>query len=184
VALVSFPKSLVREALFFSLAAAGSLCACSEGKQPDLLVQVCLRDDHGVSAFKSTLQSIAAREQMHYIDSSDAVAKDLKTVGATGDRMHIQNGLVHVSVEGGNGIGLSATNVGLNLYEVAVGFSDGPQLNESARFSGSVVKELSQQWQVKTVPAGSGALPDVNCAASAPSIVAPPNTSLERTRER
>lgn len=119
---------------------------------------------------------------MRYLDTSESTAQDLKTVGATGDRMHLKNRLVDVAVESGDGNGLSATNLGLNAYEVVVGFSDGPRVNESDRFSTIAIKELGQQWQVRIVPAGSGALPDEHCTENASVVVAPPNTSFERSR--
>ena len=169
-------------AILSIVAIAGVLGACTRGNGPDLLVQVCLRDEQGVAAFKSALRSIATAERMNYIDASATTARDLKVIGATDDRMHTTGGLVHVGIDGHGGVGLTAGNMGLDKYEVAIGFSNGPPDTERRKFSDVVVSELMRQWQVKVVPEGSGALPDENCKPEAPDGVAPPNKSLERTR--
>jgi hypothetical protein len=169
-------------AVLLTVAITGVVGACTRGKGPDLLVQVCLRDEQGVASFKSALQSIAAAERMKYIDASATTARDLKVIGATDDRMHTAGGLVHVGIEGHGGVGLTAGNMGLNKYEVAIGFSNGPPDAERRKFSDVVVSELLRRWEVKVVPEGSGALPDESCKPEAPYGVAPPNKS-ERTRE-
>jgi len=167
-----------------TVAIAGVLSACARGKGPDLLVQVCLRDEQGVASFKSALQSIARAERMKYVDASETTARDLKVIGATYDRMHAAGGLIHVGIEGQSGVGLTAGNMGLNKYEVAIGFSDSPPGTEQRRFSDLVVSKLVRQWQVKVVPTGSGALPDESCEPEVADGVAPPDKSLERTREK
>jgi len=60
-------------------------------------------------------------------------------------------------------MGVTAGNLGLPGYEVALGFSEGSSGAEAREFANKVVKRLEQHWQVEIVPAGTGAKPMGGC---------------------
>jgi hypothetical protein len=62
-----------------------------------------------------------------------------------------------------NGMGVTAINVGLPGYQVALGFSGSSDSSLARRFAEDVTKRLEQHWRVETVPAGSGATPKPGC---------------------
>jgi hypothetical protein len=162
----------------------GALCSCGTAQESFLTVQLCLKNEQGVATFKELMQSIAAAQKMRYVDASESTQKGLKTIGATGPNMHASGGLVYVGVEAEDGLGLSAGNIGLNMFDVALGITEGSRPVVARRFADVVVKELQQRWVVKTLPPRTGALPDPTCVTSNAGEDAPPNNSLERTRER
>ena len=59
--------------------------------------------------------------------------------------------------------GLTAANIGLPGYQVAIGFSDGP---DAQAFAKRVIDRLKMQWRVETIPSDKGALPLKSCGAS------------------
>jgi hypothetical protein len=89
---------------------------------------------------------------------------------------------MYVGVEANDGLGLSAGNIGLNKFDVALGITEGSRPVDARRFADVVVKELQQRWIVKTLPPRTGAFPDPTCVAPNAGEDAPPNKSLERTR--
>ena len=140
-------------ALLSSLAAALLLTSCT-GERPFLQVQLCVANAQGVDLFKTTMQDIAHDEQMRYIDGSEATTRDLKVLRPAGKNMHTDGRLVFVGVET-DGYGLSGGNLGLNTYDISVGF--GPDTRESRAFSDRVVARLKRLWALKVVPNNSGA---------------------------
>jgi hypothetical protein len=130
------------------------------------MVQLCLQDQAGVALFKAEMQAIAQGEQLRYIDSSFATQRDLKAVGATEPNMHSSGGLISVDLEGNDGFGLTAVNLGLNDFDVAIGFSDSRPVDASRKFADLVVARLKTHWPVSVVPTGRGALPNAQCLPS------------------
>jgi hypothetical protein len=139
------------------------LSSCGQGKSALFTIQLCVDNDNGVAAFKQLLQSIALEQGMRYIDSSGTTMRELRAVGATRENMHSNGGLLFVGVEGDGGLGLTAGNLGLNIYDVAVGFSAEPSVDAATRFADHVVARLKQSWTLNAVPEGTGALPDPKC---------------------
>ena len=155
------------------------LFACGEGEGPLLTIQFCVKNDDGVAAFKQTLQAIALEQGMTYVDSSGKTMRELRTIGATGKDMHASGGLINVHLEGDEGLGLSAGNLGLNLYDVAVGFSPEPNHDVANHFADFVVARLGRNWTVRTIARGTGALPDPTCMPTTSEALAPPNKALQ-----
>ena len=151
-----------------TLAACATALSCAQGKRPFLIVQLCLKDQDGVALFKSEMQALAQRERLRYIDGSYATQRDLKVIGGTGRNMHADGGLIYIGVEGDDGFGLEGGNLGLNEFDVAVGFGDIGPTDASRRFADRVVAQLKTHWPVSVVPPG-GALPDPNCRPDATS---------------
>ncbi|MEO8306973.1 MAG: hypothetical protein ABI616_02910 [Pseudomonadota bacterium] len=145
------------------------------------MVQLCLNDEEGVAAFKQILQDIAIEQGMRYMDGSGEAMRGLRAVNATGEHMHSSGGLVHVAIEGDDGLGLSAGNLGLNLYDMAIGFSHEPSDEVASHLSDLVVAKLKERWAVKTVPAGKGAFPDPACLPTALEASTPPNNHMQRS---
>lgn len=145
----------------FLFAACLQLSACAPGQRPFLQVQFCVENAQGVDLFKDTLQAIAREEHMRYIDGSEATARDLKFLRPLGKNLHTNGGLINVGIEG-NGFGLEGGNLGLNPYDISVGF--GPDTVAARAFSKKVVSRLKQYWKLKVVPKDSGAFPDPACS--------------------
>jgi hypothetical protein len=145
---------------------AALLGSCSQGRGPLKIVQFCVANAEGVAQFKTLLQSIAKDQGLRYIDSSGSTMRDLKEIGATGERMHTSGELINVGVEGLEGLGLSGGNMGLGPYEIAVGFSDQPDVRTAQKFADLVTSSLGRHWQLKTLPPNTGALPDPRCSVS------------------
>jgi hypothetical protein len=157
-----------------SLAAALILSSCT-GESPFLQVQLCVGNSQGVHFFKQTLQDIAKNEHMRYIDGSEATTRDLKVLKPAGRNIHTDGRLVYVGVEA-DGYGLEGGNLGLNAYDISVGF--GPDTPASRAFSQRVVARLKRHWTLKVVPNNSGAFPDPECNQG---TQAPPNNSSKPT---
>jgi hypothetical protein len=97
-------------------------------------------------------------------------------MGVTGQNMHVDGNLVHVGITGDRGIGLTAGNMGLNNYDIAVGFSTGQDASAARAFADRVTARLQQHWLLEVVPDGSGAFPNPECASDSE---APPNNSFK-----
>ena len=150
------------------------VCSCAEGKRPFLMVQLCLKDQNGTALFKSEMQALAQREGLRYVDRSDATQSELKLLGTTDRNMHPDGGVIYLGVERNDGFGLEAANLGLNDFDVVVGFADVGTRDASRKFADRVVAQLKTHWAVTVVPPGRGALPDPNCEANAPTSTAAP----------
>ena len=153
-------KSWILRACILSVMSILLLSSCVPGKHPFLMVQVCLENTSGVDLFKSELQDVARHESMRYIDGSGETERDLKVLGVV---KHPDGKLVHVAVLSEGGPSLVAGNLGLNTYDVAVGFNGDHDSQSDRVFSERVLARLKQHWELKVVPEGSGAFPDPNC---------------------
>ena len=139
------------------------LLACTPGKRPLLMIQLCLNDDQGVSTFMSTMRSIADSEKVKFVDGSAQTQRDLKTIGAKMDKLDTPGAVINIGFDRGDRNLMMGGNLGLPTYQVALGFSADPNPSEAQRFADTVVKRLGTRWQVETVPAGTGALPMKTC---------------------
>lgn len=128
------------------------------GKRPFLIVQVCLGDQQNVAVFKNMMKSIARSEHMEYSDASVTTQKQLTVI-----KSNPNYSVINLDVDGEDGVGLGAINVGLSAYEVAIGFAQGTNPKEAQRFADTVVAALKTKWYVYTVPPGQGALPLAAC---------------------
>jgi hypothetical protein len=152
---------------------AGALAGCTPGKHPFLMIQICLGDADNLAAFTREMQAIAKNENMKFIDGSDETTADLAVIDAKGGA-HDPNGpVIHMAVERGDSMGMSAGNLGLPGYQVALGFSEGSNPNEARMFVKRVVGRLAERWRVETVPPGRGAQPMENCNTSLKGLPSP-----------
>lgn len=139
------------------------LTGCAPGKHSFQIVQACLNDEGGVQHFVAEMRSIAAAENMSFTDDSARVAQQLRDVGYQGKERTHGSKEISVSVQRSDGVGVSAGNLGLPGFEIALGFSEGSDAAFARAFADRVVARLGTQWQFSTVSPGAGAKPIGGC---------------------
>jgi len=154
-------KLYLRVAVLIALTSA--LFGCQEGKRPFKIVQVCLGDQQNLTQLTNILKSVAQSEGMTFIDGNASTERDLKAIGV---KIDPSAPVINLGVERKDGMGLTAGNLGLPNYQVALGFSEGSNSSDAHRFADMVLSKLEEHWHVVVVPnpAKSGALPMKNCS--------------------
>jgi hypothetical protein len=98
---------------------------------------------------------------MRFFDYSADTERSIENVGHP--RRDDGTPVVYVGVDGGDGLGVRATNVGLPGYQIALGFTEGRDRVETQSFVDEVINEVQAHWRVQRLPAASGALPWPEC---------------------
>ena len=139
------------------------LLGCAPGKHPFLMVQMCLSNERGVTEFFDEMKSIAAANNMVFLDNSGDTIRELKATGYAGHERDGGSPAINFAVERKDGQGASAGNLSLPGYQVAVGFSEGSSPAEAQAFANVVVSRLEKHWKIHVVPRGTGAKPMPGC---------------------
>lgn len=132
------------------------------GKRPFKMIQFCVHDQEGVRRFKQTLGTIAKDEGMQFFDCSEELDRQLAR-----SKVEVKHPVVYVGVKRGDGSGLEAGSLGLDRFEIAIGFSEGKMPAEARSFSVRVERALAERWNVHAIPAHKGATP-LACRAGRP----------------
>jgi hypothetical protein len=132
----------------------GLLSGCPSGKPQALMVQLCLQDDQGVSDFLNVMQSVAASENMNFVDVSADTQEKLKTIHAKYAKLATPSSVINVDIESGDRLVVTADNIDLPTYQVSVDFTGNLSPADKQRFIDILIPRLRAQWQVDTVPAG------------------------------
>jgi hypothetical protein len=109
------------------------------------------------------MRSIAASENMKFVDGGAETQRDLKTIGARMEKLDTPGSVINIGIDRGNRNIMIGGNLGLPIYQVVLGFSGDENPSETQRFADNVVKQLGTRWRVQTVPHGTGALPMRPC---------------------
>ena len=133
------------------------------GEREFRLVQVCVGNDNGIAELKTLLRSVAASERMTFVDGSARTTQDLSAIARRRGHPVSATPVLNIGVERPDSMGLTAGNLGLPQYQIALGFSKGGDPRAAQEFSDRVVAALGQHWRVEAVPAGRGALPISSC---------------------
>jgi len=141
----------------------GLLSGCSSGKPPALMVQLCLQDDQGVSDFLGLMQSVAASEQMKFVDVSADTQEKLKVIHAKYAKLATPSSVINVDIETADGLIVTADNIDLPTYQVSVDFTGYLSPTDKQRFIDILIPKLRARWQVDTVPAGVRPFPMTSC---------------------
>jgi hypothetical protein len=149
--------------MFITVGPLALLPGCTPGKPSLFTVQLCLKDDQGVSEFMSMMRSIAISEQMTFVDGGAQTQKELNAIGAKMEKLDTPGSVINIGLERGAHNLVMGGNLGLPAYQVVLGFAADPNPSEAHRFADAVVKRLGSRWEVETVPAGTGALPMKTC---------------------
>ena len=136
----------------------GLLFGCTSGKHAFLTVQVCLRDKQDIERLANMMKSTAQLEGMTFTDDSENAQSELSTLGTAPNYR-----IISLWVSRDDGQGMTASNLGLHAYQVAIGFGEGSNTVEAHKFAESFIGKLKQWWHVYYVPAGEGAFPMKTC---------------------
>lgn len=136
---------------------------CSPAQEAFRSVQICVVDERGVAELKDLMRATAASEHLQFIDNSAQQGSDLKAMGADKLLKRDVSLAIDFHIEGNSGMGVTAGNLGLPPYQVAMGFTEGSDPADVRRLSARLIQALSQRWQVETIPAGKGAMPMKSC---------------------
>lgn len=139
------------------------LHGCAPGKHSFLIVQTCLSDEHGFEALVREMKSIGAVENMNVVDHSEDVARLLEDVSYPGKKRTHGSRVIDVSIQRPDGVGVTASNLGLPGFEMAFGFSEGSDAEFAHAFADRVMTQLSTHWNFVVVPSGAGAKPKGGC---------------------
>lgn len=145
------------------LAAGALMTACVAGKPPFQIVQICLGSDENLRAFIREMQSIAETERMAFRDDSARTQQQLTVLDPDGTVHDVEDVVISVSVESADGMGVTAANLGLPGYQVALGFTEGSRPSDAHAFARRALRKLSRHWQLITLPPNVGAQPLPNC---------------------
>lgn len=148
----------IRQRFLFLIPVLSVLIGCAPGEGPYQQVQMCLKDDQGLTKFTDTLKRIARSEGMAFVDRGEGAKRELDAVDPDGSVHALSGPLVNVGIYRKDGLGLTASNAGLRTYQVVVGFGAGSSSPaEARRFSSTTIAEFSKYWRVDYVPDGFGA---------------------------
>ncbi|WP_157082323.1 hypothetical protein [Sphingomonas pruni] len=146
-------------------ASAMVLCAakCSRAQEEFLAVQVCIPDEGGATQFADIMREVARSEGLRFVDGSAETRDYLQDVRDKGQVKLEHIPTINMGIEGKEGLGVTAGNLGLLSNQVALGFTAGRNVAKARKLADHLVKALSQKWRVQTVPKGQGSFPMRNC---------------------
>jgi hypothetical protein len=99
-------------AVFMIASVVAMLNGCPQGKRPFLMIQLCFSNDQDLKDFTQELESIANVEGMTFIDGSGKTERELDAIKAPGRLAPV----VNIGIEGEDGVGFRAGNLGLPRY--------------------------------------------------------------------
>lgn len=133
------------------------LTGCTQGERPFLQVVVCLPAPQDRAAFIQVIQAVGVANHMAYLDRSADTEAELKATDHVLSKLGQNSPVMNLGLLEGDGVGLSAGNLGLPDHQFAVGFSEGSNPAKAHRLAEDVVSKLKQKWHVEVVPQGQGA---------------------------
>jgi hypothetical protein len=141
------------------------LIGCARGQVAFQTVQMCVGNQQGMAELKNVMMTVAHAEGLQFIDNSARAAVELKAVGADKALKRDVDSAIDFHIEGAGGTGVTAGNLGLLPYQVRLGFTEGGDPAKAHQLADTLVRALSQRWEVQTVPPGEGILPMKTCEA-------------------
>jgi len=137
-----------------------ALSSCGEERRLVPLVQLCLQNESGLQAFSTELRQFSETEGMTFVDDGAAAARDLSIIDPE-QHAHDEAGPnIRLSLRGHREL-ITASNLGLRGYQVAMGLSYAPGSGNER--STRLMRRLARRWQIIRVPDGMGAKPLENC---------------------
>ena len=145
-------RFLILAALF------GVISACSYQEQlPFKIVQICLPDSTNVSSLKTMMQATAANEGMAFVDNTERARRGLAVTAQSRAQSDEAKWVISLIVHGSDGLGATATHLGLAPLEIAIGFTSGRSHDAAQAFAKRLIEKFSSRWKVVAVPNGRAA---------------------------
>lgn len=151
--------------LLLMIGAAMALNGCSRAKEAFETAQICVGNQQGVAALKSVMAAAAQSEGLRFIDNSAQQAGDLKAIGADEVLKRDVALAIDFHIEGTNGLGVTAGNLGLPPFQVGMAFTEGNDPPKAHRLADQLIGALSQRWNVQRLAPGTSVLPMKTCGA-------------------
>ncbi|MHA6316624.1 hypothetical protein ACXYN8_03055 [Altererythrobacter sp. CAU 1778] len=145
--------------------AAVALNGCSRAQQAFEAVQMCVDDQDGVADLKNIMSAVAQSEGLQFIDNSAQQGAELKSVGADKALGRDAAYAIDLYIEGENGLGATAGNLGLPPYQVGVGFTEGDDPIKARKLANNLIRALSKRWDLQRVAKNKGILSSHSCGA-------------------
>jgi hypothetical protein len=145
------------------------LFGCGGGKSQFFGVQFCAEDGRGLEELRGELRHIATDEDMEFSDISQRVAGEHERIRQRSPptrQSHDRDGgspYFVVTLEHPDGTFVTATNLGLPGYEVALGFLRGRDPMASAALAERISSRLEKRWPLRRLAEGVGAMPMGGC---------------------
>ena len=153
----------IRKALLPTIAVAFTLSGCARAQQSFQTVQMCVDNQRGVDDLKNLMMMAARSEGLEFIDNSAQQAADLKEIGADKVLKRDAAHAIDFHIEGSNGLGATAGNLGLPTYQVGVGFTEGNDPVKAHKLAEDLVRAMSRRWSVQSISPAEGILPMKSC---------------------
>ena len=134
------------------IVAAISLIGCSRAQESFETIQMCVGNHRGVAELKNVMMTVAQSEGLQFIDNSAQQGTALKDIGADKALKRDAASVIDFYIEGANGMGVTAGNLGLPPYQVGLGFTEGDDPAKAHRLADQLVRALSQRWDVQRIP--------------------------------
>jgi hypothetical protein len=140
-----------------------ALSGCNSHREENVTVQMCLRDDKGIRRLRDILQETAHSERMAFIDNTANFRRELALVSQTPNEKDMARWVIDYVVQMGDGMGVTAGNLGLSPHQVALGFTPGWHHRDEG-FAQRLIAKLEREWKVIRTSPDQGALPLRDCA--------------------
>jgi hypothetical protein len=145
------------------IVAAISLNGCGQAQESFRSVQICVGNQQGVADLKNVMTTVAQSEGLQFIDNSAEQALELKDIGADKALKRDAASAIDFHIEGANGLGVTAGNLGLPPYQVGLGFTEGDDPSKAHRLADQLLRAMSRRWDVQSIGPGKGILPMKSC---------------------
>jgi hypothetical protein len=143
------------------------IAACTTAQRNNKVIQFCLYDTAGIDDLRSVMRSFADAQSMTFVDNSARTQAELRRIGLNSAPLPQGEPLINMGIYGHGGLGVTAGNLGLSGYQIALGFTEGGDATKGKRFADALVRQLDQRWELVEAPHPDerGASPLPNCGA-------------------
>lgn len=132
----------------------GAACTAQE---PGIQVEFCVNNQDGASELKHMLVEFSAANEFELSDHGAKLERDLSKLSDSKNAPSF-GGRIFFSVSQNEQILMSASNVGLNHYQILLAVFDDPTPKYYRLVDG-----LNSKWTVTEIPAGGAAQRDPEC---------------------
>jgi hypothetical protein len=140
-----------------------SISGCAQGEPPIAIARVCLPQLSDVSQFKLLVRQWAKSSRLEYFDRSEDTKKELQAIGNPSPNHRSDGFILNIGSVGSDGLGVTASELGGQGYQVALGFSSGRNKSDTQRFIDAAISDLKRRWIVNLLNGKSGVEPMASC---------------------